>query len=410
MVNIAVLGYGTVGSGVVEVLRMNRDIIDKNSKQKVRVKYVLDLLDFPNDPIQEKIVHDFDIILNDEEVKIVVEVMGGLEPAYTFVKKALSAGKHVCTSNKALVAAYGNELINIAKEKNVSFLFEASCGGGIPVIRPLNNALVADEISGIVGILNGTTNYILTEMANNDVSFHVALKEAQKLGYAEADPTSDVEGEDACRKIAILSSIVYEGFINYDEIKTEGITKISKEDILYIKSMGRAIKLIAMCKKEDNETYAMVAPFIIKNKHPLYSVVDVFNAVMVHGNAANDVMFYGSGAGKLPTASAVVSDIVEIALNIDNHIPLRWNTDKKCELSDINTLKFRHFIRFKGKASDRLDEVQSKFGKVKTCMELDELADEFCVITGYLNEKDYQKAVSNLDGVLSRIRILHDNQ
>lgn len=410
MINVAVLGYGTVGSGVVEVLRMNRDIIDKNSKNKIRVKYVLDLLDFPNDPIQEKIVHDFDVIVNDEDIHIVVEAMGGLEPAHTFVKQALMAKKHVCTSNKALVAAFGNELIACARENNVSFLFEASCGGGIPVIRPLNNALVADDLSGIIGILNGTTNYILTDMANNDASFEAALKDAQALGYAEADPTSDVEGEDSCRKIAILSSIVYERFVDYKEIMTEGITKLSKEDILYAKAMGRAIKLIAMSKKEENGAYAIVAPFMLKNKHPLYSVSDVFNAVLVHGNAANDVMFYGSGAGKLPTASAVVSDIVEIASNIDRHIPMKWNTEEKCELSDIDQIKFRHFVRLKGSYSDRQSEISEYFGKIKACIELDEYPDEFGIITGYLSENDYQKAVLNLEGVLSRIRLMLDNQ
>lgn len=409
MINIAVLGYGTVGSGVVEVMRTNRKIIDKNANDKVRVKYVLDLIDFPNDPVQELIVHDFDTILNDDEVKIVVEVMGGLESAYTFVKKALMAGKHCCTSNKALVAAYGNELIACARENNVSFMFEASCGGGIPIIRPLNTALVADEISGIAGILNGTTNYILTGMADGNITFDEALKEAQRLGYAEKDPTSDVEGEDTCRKLAILSSLAYEEFIDYNDILCEGITKITSQDMQYTKSMNRAIKLIALCKKEDNETYAIVAPFIVKQAHPLYAVNDVLNAILIHGNAVNDVMFYGSGAGKLPTASAVVSDVVDIAKNIDRNIPLRWNT-QKCELSDINNLKFRNLVRIKGNKSDRLSEVESDFGKLKRVIELPELEDEFAVITPYMSEDEYKAVLDKFDGILSRIRLMHDNQ
>lgn len=410
MINIAVLGYGTVGSGVVEVLQRNRDIIDRNSNDKVRVKYVLDLLDFPNDPIQEKIVHDFDKILNDKDVNIVVETMGGLEPAHSFVKQALTAKKHVCTSNKALVAAYGNELIACARENNVSFLFEASCGGGIPIIRPLNNALTADELTGMVGILNGTTNYILTDMATHDADFDTALKEAKNLGYAEADPTSDVEGEDSCRKIAILSSIMYGSFVDYREIKTEGITRISKEDIAYSKALDMAIKLIAMSKKTSDGIYSIVAPFMLNRQNPLYSVVDVFNAVLVHGNAADDVMFYGSGAGKLPTASAVVSDIVEIAANVNRHVPIKWNTEEKCELSDIDTLKFRHFIRIKGGYSEREAEIQQYFGKPDSKIELKEYPDEFGIITSPLSEQDYRRGVCGLDGVLSRIRLLQDNQ
>lgn len=410
MVNVAVLGYGTVGSGVVEVMKRNSDIIDRNSKDKVRVKYVLDLRDFPDNPIQEILVHDFDFILKDEEVRIVVEAMGGLEPAYSFVKKALMAKKHVCTSNKALVAAFGNELIACARENQVSFLFEASCGGGIPLIRPLNDALVADELTGIVGILNGTTNYILTDMRNNNADFDAALKDAQSLGYAEADPTSDVEGEDSCRKIAILSSIIYEKFVDYKDIKTEGITKITKEDIHYAETLGRAIKLIAMSKKKGDSIYAIVAPFLVDSKHPLYSVSDVFNGVLVHGNAVNDVMFYGSGAGKMPTASAVVSDVVDIASNIDRHIPLKWNTEEQCEMMDINRIRFKYLIRIKGDYSKREEELKQSFQVIEQTIILSEYPDEFAVVTGFITEEDYQKAASDLTGMLSGIRMLEDNK
>lgn len=410
MVNVAVLGYGVVGSGVVDVLRMNRDIIDKNSGCRVRIKYVLDLIDFPNDPVQEYIVHDFDTIINDDDVNIIVEAMGGLEPAYTFVKQALMAKRHVCTSNKALVAEYGNELIECARANNVSFLFEASCGGGIPIIRPLNNAMVADDISSVVGILNGTTNYILTKMEESDAGFDETLKKAQQLGYAEKNPDSDVLGEDTCRKIAILSSIAYEKSLYYKDIKTEGITSISSSDMLYAKSLDKRIKLLGYCKKEDNDnTFAIVAPFLIGSSNALYGVNDVFNAIMVHGNAANDVMYYGSGAGKLPTASAVVSDIIDIAKNIDRHISLRWNVEQ-CKLSDIDAVKFRHFIRIKGNPGAMLDMLENKFGQLKRVIKLDALDEEFGIITRYLSEYDYQSIIKAEEHIINRIRIFNGNK
>ena len=410
MINIAVLGYGVVGSGVVEVLRMNKGIIDANAGKKVRIKYVLDIIDFPNDPVQEFIVHDFDTILNDEEVDIVVEAMGGLEPAYTFVKQALLYKKHVCTSNKALVAEYGNELIKYAKENNVSFLFEASCGGGIPIIRPLNTAMVADDISSIVGILNGTTNYILTHMEKESLSFDDVLREAQRLGYAEKNPASDIEGTDTCRKLAILSSIAYDNYFDYKEIKTEGITNIDINDMLYAKAIDKKIKLLGFSKKEDGEnTFAIVAPFLISNNNPLYNVNDVLNAILVYGNAVNDVMYYGSGAGKLPTASAVVSDIVEIAKNIDRHIPLRWNSEK-LELSDIKDIKFRYFVRIKGNKNEMQDELEHIFGSLKKVISLDEIYGEFAVITNYMSENRFNEVTKDLDCVLNRIRIFNENK
>ena len=318
MVNIAVLGYGTVGSGVVEVINTNHKSINKRAGAEINVKYVLDLRDFPGDPVEKVLVHDYEIIANDPEVDIVVEVMGGIEPAYTFVKRALESGKSVCTSNKALVAKHGPELMEIASAKNINFLFEASCGGGIPIIRALNSSLTADEIDEITGILNGTTNYMMYKMATEGSEFDAVLKEAQQKGYAEADPTADVEGYDACRKIAILSSLAYGRFLNYEDIYTEGITKITPEDMEYAEELGMTIKLLGTSRKiGDDSFYAMVAPFLVGQTSPLYSVNDVFNAVFVHGNVLGDAMFYGSGAGKLPTASAVMGDIIDVARNIE---------------------------------------------------------------------------------------------
>lgn len=316
MVNIAVLGYGTVGSGVVEVINTNHESINKRAGQEINIKYVLDLRDFPGDPVQEVLVHDYEIIANDPEVDIVVEVMGGIEPAYTFVKRALESGKSVCTSNKALVAKHGPELMEIAKEKNINFLFEASCGGGIPIIRALNGSLTADEVDEITGILNGTTNYMMYKMATEGSGFDVVLKEAQQKGYAEADPTADVEGYDACRKIAILSSLAYGKFLNYEDVYTEGITKITAEDIAYAKEFDCVIKLLAVAHNTDKGIEVGVYPVLLGKEHPLSSVRDSFNAVFVHGDAVDDAMFYGRGAGEMPTASAVVGDVIDVARNL----------------------------------------------------------------------------------------------
>ena len=260
MAKIAVLGYGTVGSGVVEILDANAESISKKAGQPIEVKSVLDLRDFPGDPIQEKIVHDIDLVINDDEIDVVVEVMGGVEPAFTFVKRALEAGKSVCTSNKALVAAHGAELLAMAKERSLNFMFEASVGGGIPIIRPLNQALTADEITKITGIMNGTTNYILTKMSNDGSSYEEVLKEAQALGYAERNPEADVEGYDACRKIAILTSLADGRTVNFEEITTEGITKISNEDFAYARKLNSVIKLLATSYRKDGKVYAITAP------------------------------------------------------------------------------------------------------------------------------------------------------
>ena len=332
MIDIAVLGYGTIGSGVVEVLKINGDSINKRAGDEINIKYVLDIREFPGDPVMEVLVHDINTILDDPDVKIVVEVMGGINPAYSFVKDALLKGKSVVTSNKELVAKHGAELLDIAKENNLNFLFEASVGGGIPIIRPHNQSLTADEIVEITGILNGTTNYILSKMSDEGIGFEAALKDAQDLGYAERDPSADVEGHDACRKIAILSSLAYGMQVDFEDIYTEGITNISDKDISYAKALNAKIKLFASSiREEDKGVYAMVAPVMIKANHPLYSVNDVFNGIFVRGNVIGDVMFYGSGAGK-PTAS-VVADVVDIAKHLNKNIWTIWSNKarfRKC--------------------------------------------------------------------------------
>ncbi|MCI9416906.1 MAG: homoserine dehydrogenase [Eubacterium sp.] len=359
MIKAAVMGYGTIGSGVVEVLQINQKSIAGKAGDGIEIKYVLDLRDFPGDPIQDKVVHDVNVIVQDPEIKIVVETMGGVEPAYTFVKAMLEAGKHVTTSNKALVADKGAELIALAKEKNVNFLFEASVGGGIPIIRPLNSSLTADEIEEITGILNGTTNYMMTKMANDGLEFEDVLKDAQERGYAEKDPTADVEGYDACRKIAILTSLVCGQQVDFHDIHTEGITKISASDIKYAAKMGRSIKLLASSRKTRDGYQAMVAPFMLSPAHPLYNVNDVFNAVFVRGNVLGDAMFYGSGAGKLPTASAVVADMIDIAKHLDSNIWVEWSS-KKLTLSDFKEAENVFFVR----TSSGKEIIEKVFGSV----------------------------------------------
>ena len=399
MINIAVMGYGTVGSGVVEVINTNHSSINKKAGEEINIKYVLDLRDFPGDPIQEKIVHDFDVILNDPEIKIVVEVMGGVEPAYTFVKAMLTAGKHVTTSNKALVAAKGAELIALAKEKNVNFMFEASVGGGIPIIRPLNSCLTADEIEEITGIVNGTTNYMLTKMTEEGSEFDDVLKDAQAKGYAEKDPTADIEGYDACRKIAILTSLVCGQQVDFEDIHTEGITKITATDIRYAKAMGRAIKLLASSHKVGDGYVAMVAPFLLPATHPLYNVNDVFNAIFVHGNVLGDAMFYGSGAGKLPTASAVVADIVDMAKHLDTNIAVEWSS-KKLELVDYRNVENCYFVRTSADEK-RIEEV---FGEV-SYVTAEGVSGEIGFVTARMSEADYEKKAAELGSVLQMIRV-----
>ena len=399
MANIAVLGYGTVGSGVVEVINTNQAIVDKNAGESVNVKYVLDLRDFPGDPVEKILVHDFDTILNDPEVSVVVEVMGGVEPAYTFVKKCLLAGKSVCTSNKALVADKGPELIQIARDKNINFFFEASVGGGIPIIRPLNMCLTADQIMEISGILNGTTNYMLTKMSEEGWEFDEALKTAQDLGYAERNPEADIEGFDACRKIAILTSLYTGKNVNFEKIYTEGITKISATDIKYAKALGLAIKLIASSKRVGDNICSMVSPMMLAKTHPLYNVSDVFNAVFVSGNVLGDIMFYGSGAGKLPTASAVVSDIVAAVSN-KNNVYVEWSAED-LKIADVGTVERKFFVRVKG---TDLSEAKSLFGDIEA-VNADGVDGETGFVTGCMSEKEFNEKYSKLTGAITRIRM-----
>ena len=403
MINIAVLGYGTVGSGVVEVIRTNHELINKRAGEEIKIKYVLDLREFPGDPVEEILVHDFEQIVNDPEVKIVVEVMGGTGAAYTFTKRALEAGKSVCTSNKALVAQYGPELMEIAKEKKINFLFEASCGGGIPIIRAINGSLTADEIDEVSGILNGTTNYMLDKMITEGADFNTVLKEAQEKGYAEADPTADVEGQDACRKIAILSSLAYGKFLNFENVYIEGITKITPEDMEYAREMGRSIKLLGTSKKlGDDSFYALVAPFLVGQENPLYGVKGVFNSIFVHGNMLGDAMFYGSGAGKLPTASAVAADVVEAAKHLHDTIPNNWSNEEMT-LMEPDSVEGRFFVRVKDTS---LDEVDKAFGKVEAVIEPDSLPEEFGFITRLMTQGEYKARVKALgENVLGMIRV-----
>ena len=400
---IAVMGYGTIGSGVVDVLRINKDKITQRAGEPVEVKYILDLRDFPGDPMEELIVHDYKTIANDPEIGIVVETMGGVEPAYTFVKEMLEAGKQVATSNKNLVAAKGAELIKIARDHNVNFQFEASVGGGIPIIRPLNSSLTADEIDEITGILNGTTNYILTEMAEKGSDFADVLKEAQNLGYAERNPEADVEGYDACRKIAILSSLAFGRQVDYEDIYTEGISKITATDIKYAKAMGQMIKLLAVSRKVDGSFYAMVSPVLVGPSDPLYSVNGVFNAIFVHGNVLGDAMFYGSGAGKLPTASAVVADVVDEARHLNRSIMAFWSS-KKLELTDISNSSRKFFVRVKGTPETELAKVQEVFGNVQPVVVAD-VDGEFGFVTEVMTEAEYKAKAESFGEVLGMIRV-----
>lgn len=403
MIQVAVLGYGTVGSGVVEVLEKNKSLISKRAGNELNVKYILDLREFPGDPYEQKVVHDYNIILNDPEVSVICETMGGTNPAYSFSKEALLKGKSVCTSNKELVANHGPELIRLAKENKCNYLFEASVGGGIPIIRPINNALTAEKIESIIGILNGTTNYILTKMDKEGASFDEVLKEAQEKGYAEKNPEADVEGYDACRKIAILSSLMLGKHVNYGDIYTEGITKITSEDFAYAKELGSSIKLLATSRDLDGKYVAMVAPFMIPTSHPLYCVSDVFNAVYVTGNMLGDSMYYGRGAGKLPTASAVVGDVIDCARHLGTTVPCFW-AEEKVQLERTDDVKQTFFVRV-DKNKNSLDDVKTLFGNVKV-ISLDAYSNEFGFITDVMMEKEFKQKAEKLDGMLTRIRMM----
>lgn len=394
---IAVMGYGTIGSGVVEVLKINQEKITKRAGEPVEVKYILDLRDFPGDPMEDKIVHDYQTIVNDPEVGVVVETMGGVEPAYTFVKAMLEAGKQVTTSNKNLVAAKGAELIRVAREHGVNFQFEASVGGGIPIIRPLNKCLTADEVEEITGILNGTTNYMLTKMADEGADFDEVLKDAQAKGYAEKDPTADIEGHDPCRKIAILTSLVAGKQVDFEDIHCEGITKISATDIKYAKAMGRSIKLLASSRQVGDSYSCMVAPYMLDQSHPLCGVNGVFNGIFVHGNVLGDAMFYGSGAGKLPTASAVVADVVDMVKHQHTNIYIDWSSEK-LEVVDYKDSVNSFFVRT---TSDKAT-VEASFGKVSYVEGVE--AGEMGFTTGDMTEAEFEEKSAKIE-LVNRVRL-----
>lgn len=411
MAKIAVLGYGVVGSGTVEVFYKNKESLEKKAGEPLDIKYILDVRDFPDSPFAEKFVKDFNVILNDLEVSVIAEVIGGLKFSYGYVKSALEAGKSVVTSNKELVAAKGAELLAIAKEKNVNFFFEASVGGGIPIIKPIHACLEANEIDEIAGILNGTTNFILTKMIRDGMGFEEALKTAQELGYAEHDPTADVEGIDACRKICILASLSFGKHVYPDNVHTEGITKVTLEDVEYMDSYDAKIKLIGCARREDgNEISIGVFPAVIKDESQLAGVNDVFNAILVRGDATGDVVFYGKGAGKLPTASAVVSDIISAVKHSDTSRSLTWVDSEQSFIRPFERFTCANYIRLSADNAEVTKAViKALFGNVEYLSSKKQPENELAFVTGVMSEKDTLDACEKVsDGakILGRIRVL----
>ena len=400
MIKVAIFGFGTVGGGVAEVLDVNREDIFKRTGLDIEVKYILDLRDFPGHKFESKIVHDVDTIINDPEVAICCETMGGKTFAYDYTKRALAAGKSVCTSNKELVEAHGPELIELAKAHDCSYLFEASVGGGIPIIRNICNCLTADKIESITGILNGTTNYMLTKMDREGADYAEVLSEAQEKGYAERNPEADVEGHDAGRKIAILSSLMCGRNVSYDELYVEGITAITSMDFMYARKLGMSIKLLGQSRMVEDGVVAMVSPCMVKKGHPLYMVNDVFNGILVHGNMLGDAMFYGAGAGKLPTASAVCADVVAVAKSIGKHIPCNWSKEPANQ-KPIDEMKRQFFVRVK---ADSSEEVTALFGGVDY-IDIEGYSQERAFVTEAIAEKDFAERYAKLSGAISRIRI-----
>ncbi len=398
MIKAAIFGYGTVGRGIYEVLTRNSGVIQGKRGDRIEVKYVLDLREFPGDPVQDVLVHDVNTILDDEEVSIICETMGGEKPAYDFTRRALELGKSVCTSNKELVEKHGAELLKIAQEHHCSYLFEASVGGGIPIIRPLCTSLAQEHIESITGILNGTTNYILSKMESEGADFETVLKRAQEKGYAERNPEADVCGYDAGRKIAILTSLAYGKNVDFADLYVEGITQITRMDFAYAKKLGTTIKLFAKSQCIDGKYYAMVAPFMVTADNPLYAVQNVFNAILVHGNMVGDTMYYGKGAGKLATASAVVADVIDCAKHLGKHVQVIWEEDK-LEISPMDDFTRRFFVRVKG--TDRA-QITENFGEVEF---IDSVAEEETgFITSEMTEKAYEECAKKAGNVINRIR------
>jgi len=396
-----------VGSGAVDVLFKHREAIAARAKNEINVKHILDLREFPELPYAQLFTKDFNVILNDPEVKVVVETMGGINPAYDFVKKCLLAGKNVVTSNKELVATHGHELIGIARERNLNYLFEASVGGGIPIIRPLTQCLGANVITAVYGILNGTTNYILTRMAREGVSFDVTLKEAQRLGYAEQDPSADIEGKDACRKIAILSDLAFGSHISPELVRTEGITAITEEDILCAKALSRRVKLLGVARKtEGDRIFVYVAPHMIAEGTPIAGVDDVFNAIVIEGNAIDEVMFYGRGAGKLPTASAVVADVMDVAKHFKARKYIEWSEEKPGFVRNAGELKNRFCLRISDAAEGAAEKAAALLGEL-TPVDCDGLkTGTLAVVTGEIADSVMEAALPELRPLGSSVNAL----
>lgn len=399
---IAIMGFGVVGSGVGEIVLKNQKGIAVKCGENVEIAHILDLRDFPESEFK-CFTKDFSDILSDPEVGIVVETMGGVNPAYKFTKELLLAGKHVITSNKELVAAHGAELLSIAEQKNINYLFEASVGGGIPIIRPLYSCLTAGIITDVIGILNGTTNYILTQMFQSGVSFENALCDAQKKGYAEKDPTADIEGLDTCRKIAILSSLAYGKAIDSSKVETEGITNITAADVAYAEKAGYSIKLIGYSSREGKNVYAAVFPAFVSKQNPLSSINDVFNGIVVKGDDLGDVMFYGRGAGKLPTANAVVSDIIDAVKHKHTHIIIQWNEYDEERQSSGENHKFSYYVRLRGEIPVDV------CGCEKFTLDSAEFEGEFAIITPEMTEAELDGLLSDTFGgcgVLAKMRLI----
>jgi len=402
MIQVAVLGFGTVGSGVVEVLDQNAERVKKAVPEGVAVKYIVDIREFPGNPYEKLLVRDFALVENDPDVQIVVETIGGATIAYDFTKRALLAGKSVVTSNKELVATKGCELLAIAREKKVHYLFEAAVGGGIPVIRPLVQCLAGNNILSICGILNGTTNYILTKMINEALSFDEALKQAQLNGYAEQDPTADVEGHDACRKISILSSLAYGHYVAPELIATEGIRKVSLSDVAFAASAGYAVKLLGRTVRDGNQAYVFVAPHLVDRACPIARVDDVFNAIMIEGDAVGQTMFYGRGAGKLPTASAVVGDIIDVAEHKEKPRRMGWQDAVDGFVKPMDTFVCRRYARIAEKDKKRSEEI---FGAVRWLSA--GAPAEAAFLTGPLSEREFaEKWMAASIAPLGTLRVL----
>jgi homoserine dehydrogenase len=396
LVGIAVLGFGIVGSGVVEIIRKNSENINNKAGDEIRLKYILDIRDFPNHSESAIMTKNADEVFNDSEVKIIIETIGGIKIAYEYTKRALLSGKHVVTSNKELVATHGPELLQIAKENNLNYMYEASVGGGIPIIKPLYECLTADEITSITGILNGTTNYILTSMCKGGKTFETALKDAQNSGYAEANPVADIEGHDSCRKLAILSSIAYGQYVNYKNIPVEGITKLTYEDLKVASAINHKIKLIAYSKKIDDKIFARVCPVMLDASHILANVEDVYNAILVSGNAIGEVMFYGKGAGKLPTASAVVGDIIGVCKNINRSFRYIWNISKVESLSNPDFMESQYFIRINVRDIDEAKKYITESFINAELFEIQGEKDKLGFKTGKAANKDIQQKIQKM--------------